>query len=128
MKLIRKFFTKENVMNIIFPYRHNDIWFFDDKSKGLKGEPFVLGIPKMIDIVLELQGIRTDLAIFTFSRNNFPNSHGYLQKGYEDSGGCWYGVGSCKFGNIDETGWLCPATLLYFKDFPERIYFKIDKR
>ena len=38
-----------NAMMVILPYQHNGIWVFDDDKTGLVREPFVFGIPEMID-------------------------------------------------------------------------------
>ena len=43
-----------------------------------------------------------------------------LMRQNEEMGGAWY---SCNA----QTGWLCPATLKFFDDFPESIYFKLEK-
>ena len=34
---------------IIHPYLFNGVWVFDDESTGLVREPFVSGIPEMIN-------------------------------------------------------------------------------
>ena len=38
-----------NAMLVIFPYRYEGTWVFDDERVGLEREPFVSGIPEMID-------------------------------------------------------------------------------
>ena len=38
-----------NILMVIEPYWHEGNWVFDDKAKGLEKEPFVAGIPDMID-------------------------------------------------------------------------------
>ena len=40
-------------MMVIFPYRHNSTWVFDDERVGLVHEPFVSGVPQMIDILVQ---------------------------------------------------------------------------
>ena len=35
------------------PYRHNGTWVFDDVSAGLVQEPFVAGVPEMIDLLVK---------------------------------------------------------------------------
>ncbi len=40
-----------NVINVIEPYRHLDMWVFDDPRVGLAKEPFVGGADTMIDRV-----------------------------------------------------------------------------
>ena len=42
-----------DAMLVIFPYRYNDTWVFDDQDAGLAKEPFVSGIPPMIDRLVE---------------------------------------------------------------------------
>jgi hypothetical protein len=43
---------RENAIMVIAPYRHEGTWVFDDPSAGLVKEPFVAGIPEMIDILV----------------------------------------------------------------------------
>ena len=38
-----------NAIHVIVPYRHASTWVFDDPRVGLSQEPFVSGIPEMID-------------------------------------------------------------------------------
>lgn len=42
-----------NAMMVIFPYRHNGLWVFDDDAAGLVKEPFAFGVPEMIDRIIE---------------------------------------------------------------------------
>jgi hypothetical protein len=42
-----------NVLMVIEPYWHQDIWVFDDASVGLDKEPFVQGIPEMINYLVK---------------------------------------------------------------------------
>ena len=42
-----------NVLNVIEPYWYQDTWVFDDASKGLEKEPFVQGVPQMIDYLVK---------------------------------------------------------------------------
>ena len=39
----------QNAIMVISPYRYQGTWVFDDASAGLVREPFVAGIPEMID-------------------------------------------------------------------------------
>ena len=46
-----------NAITIIEPYWFHDTWVFDDDSVGLDKEPFVAGIPEMIDeLVKDIPG------------------------------------------------------------------------
>ena len=38
-----------NALRVIVPYWYEGSWVFDDSSVDLVREPFVLGIPEMID-------------------------------------------------------------------------------
>ena len=42
-----------NVIMTIEPYWYGDTWVFDDESVGLEKEPFVKGIPEMIDALVK---------------------------------------------------------------------------
>ena len=42
-----------NQIHVIAPYRQASTWVFDDSSVGLKAEPFVSGIPQMIDALVK---------------------------------------------------------------------------
>ena len=42
-----------NAMMLIHPYRDQGDWVFDDEAAGLKREPFVFGMPEMIDILIK---------------------------------------------------------------------------
>ncbi len=44
---------RENAIMVIAPYRHQGTWVFDDASAGLVQEPFVAGVPEMIDVLVK---------------------------------------------------------------------------
>lgn len=112
----------DNAMNVIYPYKLHDTWAFDDEAHGLVAEPFVLGIPIIINEFLKKLKVSGEKLKFTFSKNEFPGYQSFLTKEREDFGGAWY---RSEDPNLN-SGWLCPATLLYFSDFPEKIYFKVE--
>lgn len=116
VKLVNK---TNNQINVIYPYRtQGGGWSFDDEEVGLHGEPFVLGIPEIIDSIVDKKAKRFTVFI---SKDKIPNYTGLLIKlKKEDTG--WYTLHGTEF-----KGWLCPATLKYFKDYPDKIYFKIEK-
>ena len=41
-----------NAMMVIYPYRLEGLWVFDDERVGLVREPFVVGVSAMIDAVV----------------------------------------------------------------------------
>jgi hypothetical protein len=53
----------------------------------LIAEPFVLGIPEIINGFLERLNIKGDKVAFFFSKDGFPGYQGFLTKEKEDSGG-----------------------------------------
>ena len=115
-----------NAINIIFPWKEGGTWIFDDPERGLVGEPFVLGIPDMIDKMVELLDLADKKVKFIFSKEEFPEYHASIKKVKNQNRGAWYKVDKSNIGVVDlPNGWLCPATLLYFKRMPKRIFIRI---
>jgi len=108
-----------NAINVIYPYKFKDTWVFDDLAKKLFREPFVFGIPEIIDELLcNKFDEPTDEFDLYFSQHNFPGNDGYLTKLYEENGGCYYSY-------EDMDGWLCPALFKYFDEVPNKIFFQL---
>lgn len=42
-----------NSIMVIAPYRYQGTWVFDDRAAGLVKEPFVAGVPEMIDVLVQ---------------------------------------------------------------------------
>ena len=106
-----------NQINVIYPYRtQGGGWAFDDHEVGLHREPFVLGIPEIIDSIV---GERDSIVAY-ISKDPIPKHTGHLIRVKGEEPG-WYTLQGTKM-----VGWLCPATLKYFKEYPENIYFKIE--
>jgi hypothetical protein len=60
-------------IRVIFPYRKNGAWMFDGDAVGLKQEPFVMGIPEMIEsVIAQIKGTDEGSALY-FSENPFPS-------------------------------------------------------
>lgn len=115
----------ENVMSnaiaVIFPYRHNGTWVFDDERVGLVQEPFVSGVPEMIDILVEdIKSVDEGFKLL-FSGSPFPGYQAELIWLHEEYNGHWYLWGEKKL-----SGWLCPALFKYFETQPNRIYCKAE--
>ena len=110
-----------NAMMSIKIYRHCGTWAFTDLSKGLKDEPFVCGIPEIIDFFIENFSDPTkETHRIIFSARNFPYAHGKLVKTEMDEGGAWY-----RYENSMK-GWLCPATLEFFEEHPAELYVRFE--
>ena len=112
-----------NQIMVIFPYLYDDTWVFDDQQAGLEKEPFVCGIPEMINIMTEElpdadRGFR-----MLFSSTPFPNYQAELIYLREEYGGNCY---SWEKHSLE--GWLCPAMFRYFQTTPEKIYCKAENK
>lgn len=119
-----------NQINVIYPYRTKSGWAFDDEEVGLYKEPFVLGIPEIINSIV---GSKVSITVY-ISHSKIPKATGHLRKmtGKEFKNSIWKEnkeeviTGWYKLEGTDMVGWLCPATLKYFKDYPDNIYFRIE--
>jgi hypothetical protein len=110
-----------NVLMVIEPYWYQDTWVFDDESVGLDKEPFVQGIPEMIDtLVKDIPNARNGFRLL-FSSLPFSGYQVELTRVREEYGGYWYEVK-----DIGTEGWLCPALFRYFENAPETIYAKAE--
>jgi hypothetical protein len=110
-----------NVLMVIEPYWYQDTWVFDDASKGLEKEPFVQGIPQMIDyLVTDIPNARSGFVLL-FSSQPFAGYQVELTRVREENWGYWYAVK-----NFPVEGWLCPALFRYFETAPESLYIKAE--
>ncbi len=129
-----------NQINIIQPYKtlfpwgddktFKSTWVFDDESVGFLQEPFVAGMPEMIDAAVAEAGIEdADLGfVMVFSHAPYPTGGPTLHKltwTADCWGGAWYR------GKIDGErmhGWLCPGLLKYFPSPPKEIFISVHKK
>lgn len=110
----------DNAMMVIFPYMYEGVWVFDDPAVDLVQEPFVFGIPDMIDgAVGEIPDAEKGFKLL-FSKNPFPGYQRKLTWLREEHGGNWY------TSNGEDEGWLCPALFKYFSQAPKEIYAKAE--
>lgn len=106
---------------VIFPYRHNQTWVFDDERMGLVQEPFVSGVPEMIELLIrEIPNVDEGFKLL-FSASPFPGYQAELTWLREEYNGNWY---SWSQNNIE--GWLCPALFKYFNQPLEKIYCRAE--
>lgn len=110
-----------NSIMVIQPYRHSGTWVFDDERVALYREPFVAGVPEMIDeLVADIpeaeQGFR-----LTFSAREFPGHERKLVWLRSESAGNWY-----RLEGTGMEGWICPALFKYYPQPPEEIFVKAD--
>ena len=112
-----------NAMQVIFPYKDDGVWMFDDEAKGLAREPFVCGIPEMVDLlVTNIQDSENGFALY-FSAQQFPGFQFKVDLVEPEDGGNWYRL---TVGGAEMTGWLCPALFKYFATAPATIYAKAE--
>ena len=115
--------TTLNTLLVIVPYRHAGTWVFDDASRGLNKEPFVAGIPELIDkLVADIPNARKGFRL-TFSAQEFPGYDDKLVWKRKEASGNWYF--SEKF---QAEGWLCPALLKFFEQAPKEIYVNAEAK
>ncbi|MGB3535774.1 MAG: DUF6717 family protein [Microcoleaceae cyanobacterium] len=106
-----------NSLMVIFPYKYEDMWVFDDEAVGLNKEPFVSGIPDMIDLLVkDIKDADKGFKLI-FSQQPFPEYKITLTWNREQYGGHWY-----SWEKMDKEGWLCPALFKYFDRVPAKIY------
>ena len=111
-----------NALMVIAPYWYQGTWVFDDKSTGLNKEPFVAGVPEMIDnLVKDIPNARSGFRL-VFSSVPFPGLDIELARVKEEYGGYWY-----RIKDQSMEGWLCPALLKYFKTPPKKIYARAEQ-
>ncbi len=111
-----------NALRVIVPYWSCGTWVFDDERVGLQQEPFVAGIPEMIDeLVKDIPNAKAGFRL-TFSGGPFPGYQRELIWVREEADGNWYQT-------VDEPvreGWLCPALFCYFSEAPKRLFVRAD--
>jgi hypothetical protein len=67
-----------NQIFVIAPYWHAGTWVFDDPERDLHQEPFVFGIPEMIDeLVKDIPNAQQGYRLL-FSTQPFPGFQGHL--------------------------------------------------
>jgi len=112
-----------NQILTISPYWLESVqtWVFDDEQASLVQEPFVEGIPEMIDeLTADIPDARKGFRLL-FSPDPFPNFQRELTKQREEHNGTWYQDPTTK-----KEGWLCPALFKYFPVAPDKIYVKAE--
>lgn len=115
--------ASSNSLLVIAPYKHAGTWVFDEPRRGLAQEPFVAGIPQMIDrLVTEIPDADKGFRLL-FSAQEFPGHTHVLVWRRADNKGNWY---YCP--QFDDEGWICPALFTFFRDAPKQIYVKAEEK
>ncbi|MHA1299398.1 MAG: DUF6717 family protein [Candidatus Helarchaeota archaeon] len=112
--------VRTNAIMVINPYKWYGSWVFDDNAVGLVREPFVCGMPEIIDeVVKSIPNAEKGFKLF-FSSQPFPSYQLKMTHIREDMGGNWYKT------EDGREGWLCPALFKYFKEAPKEIFCKAE--
>ena len=110
-----------NAIHVIAPYWQHNTWVFDDPARGLRAEPFVSGVPAMIDeLVRDTPDARKGFRLL-FAPTPFPGYQRAFTLARSEFGGNWYRCEAPVMG-----GWLCPALFKYFDEAPQTIYARAE--
>jgi hypothetical protein len=104
-----------NSLQVLHIYNHHGTYVFDDPQVGLLREPFVMGMPEIIEH--QMGGGPIDAFTAIFSPAAFPGHNTVLKRVRSEDGGNWYNLNG-----TDLEGWLCPALSNYFNVAPETLY------
>jgi len=112
-----------NSLMVIVPYRYGGTWVFDDPATGLTREPFVAGVPEMIDyLVRDIPGATNGFRML-FSTQEFPGCQRRLTWLRPEGGGNYY-----RMDDPPMEGWLCPALFRYYREAPKELYVKAEAK
>jgi hypothetical protein len=112
-----------NSLVVIAPYWYEGAWVFDDTKAGLSREPFVAGVPEMINVLIkDIPGAKDGFRL-TFSAKPFPGFQKKLRWVRAESGGNYY-----RLADPPMEGWLCPAMFKYFSEAPKELYVKAEPK
>ena len=113
--------ANSNSILIIAPYRYQGTWVFDDPAVGLLREPFVAGVPEMIDVLVsDVPNAKSGFRML-FSANPFPGFQKKLTWVRSDTLGNTY-----RLEDPPMEGWICPALFRYYREAPKEIYVKAE--
>jgi hypothetical protein len=110
-----------NAILVLQPYKEANTWAFDDPQVGLKREPFVAGIPEILDrLTKDIPDAPRGFRLL-FSTTPFPGHQIELTWLRAETAGNWY---RCE--EYQTEGWLCPALGRYLPTPPKKLYAKAE--
>jgi hypothetical protein len=110
-----------NSILVLQPYKEGNTWVFDDPPAGLKREPFMAGIPQILDrMTKDIPDAQRGFRLL-FSTTSFPGYQIELTWLRTETVGNWY---RCE--EYQTEGWLCPALGKYFPTPPKKLYAKAE--
>ena len=113
--------TSSNSILVITPYKYSGTWVFDDQARGLVKEPFVAGIPQMMDnLVTNIPNATSGFRLL-FSAEPFPGYQLKLSWVRPEAKGNWYYSEQFKM-----EGWLCASLFKYFQTAPRELFIKAE--
>jgi hypothetical protein len=98
-------------------------WVFDDPRVGLVREPFVAGIPEMMDVLIADIPNAKDGFRLLFSANPFPDYQKKLTWLLGGMDGNYY-----MLDDPPMEGWICPAMFKYYDEPPRELYVKAEPK
>lgn len=110
-----------NAVMVIAPYRYAGTWVFDDPAAGLRREPFVAGVPEMIDVLVKDVPHAAEGFRLTFSAHPFPGHQKTLTWTRRGGDGNYY-----RLDDPPMEGWLCPALFRYYEEAPKEVFVKAE--
>jgi hypothetical protein len=114
----------ENSIMVLRPYKWEGLWVFDGDKTGLLREPFVAGVPEILEALLGKQGIPLEQAErgfrLIFSAIPFLGHHLSAKRIEEEGCGLWYEESVSK-----ARSWLCPALFRYFAIAPDNLHVRV---
>lgn len=117
----RKAGPSSNAILVVAPYWYNGTWVFDDPAVGLRREPFVAGVPEMLDVLVkDIDDAKGGFRLL-FSAKPFPGHQKTLTWLRGDSEGNFY-----RLEDPPMEGWICPAMFQYFEAPPRTLYVKAE--
>ena len=113
--------ANSNSILVIAPYRYKGTWVFDDPQVGMRREPFVAGVPEMMDVLVkDVPNAKTGFRML-FSATAFPGYQHKLTWLRFDGDGNTY-----RLEDPPMEGWICPALFRYYREPPKEIYIKAE--
>ncbi len=110
-----------NAIEVIYPYKYQGLWVFDDERVGLSKEPFIAGADTIIDrFTQEIPHAEEGFRLI-FSQFDFPGFQGRFELVRPERGGHVYHAVE-----LDQEGWLCPALMRYFDEPPQVLYARFE--
>lgn len=109
-----------NELLVIHPYKHSGVWVFDDPAVGLEREPFVAGMPEIIEhVTREIPNAERGFTAI-FSPRQFPGATERLEFVRSEMDGSTY-----RHIETGMEGWLCPALFRYFDEAPPELWVEV---